>query len=89
MQEQTQQGAKKPRTTILDAIVQAVPRDGVPRSSKEIHQLILAKSLFTFHAKDPVGIVRSAIRKHLAAHGGKDQPPARIRQVERDRFVLA
>lgn len=88
MQEQTPQGANMPRTTILDAVVRALPQDGISRSSKEIHQLIVNKSLFTFGAKDPVGIVRSAIRKHLAAHGGQGQPPARIRQVERDRYVL-
>ena len=88
MQAQTEQGAKMPRTTILDAVVQALPRDRVPRSAKEIHQLILDGSLFTFHAQDPLGMVRSAIRKHLATHGDEGQPPARVRQVERDRYVL-
>ena len=77
------------RTTIVDAVVQALPRDGSPRSSKEVHQIIVDKSLFAFRAKDPVGMVRSALRKHLAAHGGQGQPPARVRQVERDRYVLA
>lgn len=76
------------RTTILDAVIQALPRDGVPRSAKEIHQLIVDRSLFTFQAQDPVGILRAALRKHLAAHGGQGQPPARVRQVERDRYVL-
>ncbi|MFT3769721.1 MAG: hypothetical protein QM820_30155 [Minicystis sp.] len=69
-------------------MVQALPKDGVPRSAREIHQLVVDKALFTFRAQDAVGIVRSAIRKHLAAHGGESQPPARIRQVERDRYVL-
>lgn len=77
-----------PRTTILDAAIQALPRDGVPRTAKEIHQLIVDRSLFTFNAKDPPGIVRAALRKHLAAHGGPGQPPARIRLVERDRYVI-
>lgn len=77
------------RTTILEAIVQSLPRDSLPRSSKEIHQLIVDKSLFTFRAQDPVSMVRSALRKHLAAHGGQGQPPARVRQVDRDRYVLA
>src|SRR5689334_17484827 len=30
---------KMPRTTILDAVVQALPRDSVPRSATEIHKL--------------------------------------------------
>jgi hypothetical protein len=55
----------------------------------EIHALIVAKSLFTFRAEDPVGVLRAAIRKHLAAHGAEGQPPARVRQLERDRYVLA
>lgn len=78
-----------PRTTILDAVVQALPRDNVPRSATEIHKLIVDKSLFTFNAKDPVGILRSALRKHLASHGGQSQPAARVRQVDRDRYILA
>ncbi len=77
-----------PRITILDAVVHALPRDGVPRTAKEIHQLVVDKALFTFNAKDPASIVRSALRKHLAAHGGQGQPPARIRQVDRDRYLI-
>ncbi len=88
VQEQSHQGAKMSRTTILDAVAQALPRDGVPRSAAEIHKIILDKSLFTFRAQDPVSILRSAIRKHLATHGGPGQPVARVRQVERDRYVL-
>lgn len=77
------------RTTILDAVVQAIPKDGVPRSAKEIHSLIVERKLFSFQAQDPIGILRAALRKHLACHGGDGQPAARIRQVERDRYVLA
>lgn len=77
------------RVTILDAVVQAVPRDGVPRSAAEIHKLVVDRSLFTFRAQDPVGVLRAALRKHLAAHGGQGQPAARILQVERDRYVVA
>jgi hypothetical protein len=52
-------------------------------------QAHVEKSLFTFNAKDPVGILRSALRKHLAAHGGQGQPAARVRLIDRDRYVLA
>jgi hypothetical protein len=64
-------------------------RDGVPRTARQIHDLIVAKSLFTFRAQDPVGILRSALRKHLASHGAEGQPPARVRQIDRDSYVLA
>jgi hypothetical protein len=87
LQAQRYEIENMPRTTILDAVVEALPRDGVPRSAQVIHQFIVDRSLFTFRAQDPLGILRSALRKHLAAHGGQGQPPARIRQIERDRYV--
>lgn len=88
MHEPSEQQAKLSRTTIMDAVVQVLPRDGLPRSSTEIHRLIVEKSLFTFRAQDPVSMVRAALRKHLAAHGGAGQPDARVRHVERDRYVI-
>jgi hypothetical protein len=75
--------------TILEAVVQALRRDGVPRTAGEIHQLVVDRSLFTFRAQAPVGILRSALRKHLASHGAEGQPPARVRQIDRDSYVLA
>ncbi len=64
-------------------------RDGVPRTAKEIHDLIVGKSLFTFRAQAPVGILGAALRKHLASHGAEGQPPARVRRQSRDSYVLA
>ena len=86
--QQSEHRAKLSRTTIIDAIVQVLPRDELPRSSAEIHRLIVDKALFTFRAQDPVSMVRAALRKHLAAHGGAGQPSARVRHVERDRYVI-
>lgn len=88
MQGQSEQRAKSSRTTIMDAIVQVLPQDGLPRSSAEIHRLIVDKSLFTFRAQDPVSMVRAALRKHLATHGGSGQPSARVRCPERDRYLI-
>lgn len=78
----------KQRTTILDAVVTVLSAEGKPRTCAEIHQLIVDKQLFTFRAKDPVGMVRSAIRKHLRAAGGAGQPKARVKAVERDRYAV-
>ncbi len=76
------------RTTILDAVIAVLTADKTPRSSAEIQKLIEERKLFQFKAKDPVGIVRSAIRKHLRGHGGPGQPRARLKQVDKDRYAL-
>ena len=78
-----------PRNTILDAVVQVLRDERVPRSSKEIMDRVVERSLFTFKARDPVAVVRAAIRKHLQTHGEAEQPPARVRQVDRDRYSVA
>lgn len=77
------------RITILDAVVAVLADARAPQSSREIHDRIVARSLFSFNARDPIGIVRAAIRKHLRTHGGAGQPTARLRQVERDRFAVS
>jgi len=76
------------RTTLLDAVVAVLTAEKAARSSAEIQKLIEQKNLFQFKAKDPVGIVRSAIRKHLRSHGGQEQPKARLKVVEKDRFAV-
>jgi hypothetical protein len=74
------------RTTILDATVAVLKAANAPRSAAEIHELIAKQKLFDFKAKDPVGIVRSAIRKHLRTHAGT--PSARVQAVDKDRYAL-
>ncbi len=75
------------RTTILDAVVQVLEGDRKPRSPKEIHAEILSKGLYTFGAQDPVGMIRSTIRKHLRTHGGADQSPPRVKLADGDRYT--
>lgn len=75
------------RTTILDATVTVLRSANGPQTAAEIHARITKQSLFEFKAKDPVGMVRSAIRKHLRAHAGT--PTARVRAVDKDQYALA
>ncbi len=75
------------RTTILDATVAVLRTANAPRSAAEIHESIAKQKLFEFKAKDPVGMVRSAIRKHLRTHAGTAS--ARVRAVDKDRYALA
>lgn len=78
--------SKQP-TTILDAVVAVLCAQREPRSVKQIFQLIVDRQLYAFRAKDPVGVVRAAIRKHLRDHGGPGQPAARVRQLGPDRYA--
>jgi hypothetical protein len=75
------------RMTILDVTHSVLASAKQPLTAQEIHAAVVEQSLFTFKARDPVAIVRAAIRKHLRSHGGPGQPPARLRQVDGGRFV--
>ena len=33
-------------------------------TTREIHEAIISKGLYTFHAQDPYGVVKSQIRRH-------------------------
>jgi hypothetical protein len=81
------QDSSAKRLTIIGAVIEVLTHETAARSSAELHQLIVARSLFTFRAADPVAMVRAAVRKHLRTHGGPGQPPARVREVGRDRYV--
>lgn len=55
--------------TILDACVRVLVESAEPLSSEEIYRRIREKQLFEFKARDPAGIVRAALRKHLRKEG--------------------
>ena len=74
-------------TTILDAVVQVLKGEHRPRTVQEIYSVIVERSLYTFEAHDPVGVLRSTIRKHLRSAGGAGQPAARLRRVDSDRYL--
>jgi|HubBroStandDraft_6_1064221.scaffolds.fasta_scaffold957339_1 hypothetical protein len=70
------------RKTILDAVVQVLGTDPKGATAKQIYDRIVEGRLYEFRAKDPIGVVRGAIRKHLRA----ERPASRLAQVARDRF---
>lgn len=78
-------GSGEQKMTILDAAV-AVLADKKPRTSKEIHDEIVRRSLFDFRAQDPIAMVRAAIRKHLRNTAEKQQ---RVRKVGKDLWGLS
>ena len=53
------------RRTIIDAVLQVVGDDDVGATAAELHERILSRKLYEFRAKDPVAILRAAIRKDL------------------------
>lgn len=75
------------KSTILDAVLVVLGGSQHPMSSTEIHHRIASRSLYAFKARDPIAIVRAAIQKHLRTHGGAAQPAARLRRVDRDRYI--
>jgi len=66
--------------TILDAVEAALASENEPRSAAEILRKISERKLYDFKARDPIGVLRAAIRKHRRAGG------ARIREVAPDRY---
>lgn len=77
------------RSTILDAVVAVLLAERAPQTMQEIYDLIVQKQLVAFGAKDPLSVVRAAVRKHLRHHGGIGQPTARLQRVEQDRYRVA
>lgn len=59
--------------TIVEAIKEVLQNEAEGLTSKEIYDRIIQKNLYTFGAKDPVGIVNSQIRRRCV---GLDFPTA-------------
>ena len=55
--------------TILEACVRVLDSASEPLTVESIRQRIEKEGLYSFRAKDPTGVVRSALRRHLRADG--------------------
>ena len=73
----------KPRHTILEAVVRALKGAATPISCAELHRRIISAGLYEFHAKDPLGVIRGTVRKHMKADGAR-----RVEIVSRDLYAL-
>jgi hypothetical protein len=51
--------------TILDACIDVLSAAGKPMTVDEIYDEIVRRNLHQFGAKEPVGIVRATLRRHL------------------------
>jgi hypothetical protein len=74
-------------TTVLDAVVSVLSSSQKPLSVREIHARVVEQGLFTFRTKDEVGIIRSAIRRHLRGAASGEGSKARLRAVGKDSFA--
>lgn len=72
------------KPTILDAAIEALRAVGGPASARQLLGIIKERSLYEFSAKDPVAVLRAAVRKHVKSEGAR----SRIRLVEKDQFAL-
>ncbi|MBL8680160.1 MAG: hypothetical protein JNK05_13375 [Myxococcales bacterium] len=71
------------RRTIIDAVVEVLAASKEPLTAQQIYQRITDGKLYEFKAKDPVSVMRSAIRKALK---DADTSSSRIEAIDRDRF---
>lgn len=69
--------------TILDACVTILKDSQAPLPAEKIFEQIQARELYPFGAKDPLSIVRAAMRKHLKTAG-----PHRIKEVSPKLYAL-
>jgi hypothetical protein len=53
------------KTTIVDACVSALDRAERPLSAAEMFEMINEHGLYEFKAKDPFGVMRSSLNKHI------------------------
>lgn len=63
----------KKEYTIIGAALEVLKSEGVPMSIQEIYQQIIDKSLYSFHAQDPLSVLRGEVRGHAV---GVDFPTA-------------
>ena len=68
----------------MDACAEVLGKAEKPMTAEELHKEIVRLSLYNFNAKEPVSILRGAIRKHI-----RSQPAPRVVQVERNLFKKA
>lgn len=50
--------------TVVEAISEILSKNNRPMTSKEIYESIIKENLYEFNSKNPLGIVRSAVRRH-------------------------
>jgi hypothetical protein len=75
--------------TILDAVVHVLETERAALSARQIYERIVTMNLYEFRSKDPGGMVRAALRKHLRSNGGAGQPQASVRETSKDCYVTA
>jgi hypothetical protein len=70
--------------TIIEAVIEVLSASKEPLSAQQIHSRIVERKLYEFKAKDPVAVMRAAIRKHMRA---PDPASVTLQAVDRDRFT--
>ena len=63
----------KKEYTIIGAALEVLKSEGGPMSIQEIYKQIIDKSLYSFHAQDPLSVLRGEVRGHSV---GVDFPTA-------------
>lgn len=80
---------KENTMTITDAVKKILKHKSKPMTVTEIHDAIVAGSLFEFKSKSAASIVRSQIRRHCEGVRTQNVSPKKLfRQVGSDRYEL-
>lgn len=75
--------------TIADAVVTAMKAHRAPLTAKEAYDIIIAKGLYEFRAKNPVQVVLAQIRRHCEGIDLPNPSPNKFFcRVDDKRFAL-
>lgn len=64
--------------TILDACVRVLQQKNENMTADQIYEEIRRQNLYEFNSKDPLGVLRSTIRKHI-----RSQNNPRVKEIAR------
>ncbi|MEO1401256.1 MAG: HTH domain-containing protein [Cyanobacteria bacterium J06635_1] len=77
------------RKTVAQAAIETLKATQTPMSAADITQAIIEQSLYTFNAKNPRQIVRSAIERRCEGGGNrKTVSPAWFKKLADGRYAL-
>jgi restriction system protein len=75
--------------TIIEAVLQIMRESGAAMSPRQVCKAIQERKLYTFRAQDPMGIVRTQMRRHSdGAPQGVASSTIYLKSVARDSYAV-
>lgn len=76
------------KKTVAQVAVQVLKSAQSPMTAADVTHMIIDQSLYTFNAKNPRQIVRSAIERRCEGGSGKTVSPTFFKKLEDGRYAL-